>query len=183
MSSKQSPKRNVSEKMIKREKDNKPCNSLLSRHLKRVYPVSLQKTCSTLSLSSLSLTLSEKSTDSSLNDSQTTLDQKITLALRLIKSNERRGHPNSPRKEDLGKYIWNKKNGSDINHEEKGLRRCNWITKNSGYLWKSSHHNQAKDSRLIAHHINCMCNSMMNVGVFQFMMISNYSSCSCYLVC
>ncbi|GAA0147169.1 hypothetical protein Leryth_009976 [Lithospermum erythrorhizon] len=142
MSSKQSPKRNLSEKNIKspsREKDNKPCNSLLSRHLKKVYPVSLQKTCSTLSLSSLSLTLSEKSCDSSLSDSPRTLEQKITLALRLIKSNERKENPNSPSKEDLGKNNWIKKNRSDIDHDEQGFKRCNWITKNSDKLYVQFH--------------------------------------------
>lgn len=56
----------------------------------RIFPISLHKSISTLSLSSLSLSLSQNSNDSSLTDSTISLDQKISLALRLIAPPERR---------------------------------------------------------------------------------------------
>ncbi|KAK4381514.1 DNA-3-methyladenine glycosylase 1 [Sesamum angolense] len=93
--SKQFAKKQALEKsrnIVSREKD-KSNNNLFSKHLKRIYPIGLQRTCSALSLSSLSLSLSQNSTDSSLTDSSTPIDQKISLALRLIAPAERREAP------------------------------------------------------------------------------------------
>ncbi|KAL0296810.1 UNVERIFIED_CONTAM: DNA-3-methyladenine glycosylase 1 [Sesamum radiatum] len=93
--SKQYAKKQALEKsrnIVSREKDKSNTN-LFSKHLKRIYPIGLQRTCSALSLSSLSLSLSQNSTDSSLTDSSTPIDQKISLALRLIAPAERREAP------------------------------------------------------------------------------------------
>ncbi|KAG6765790.1 hypothetical protein POTOM_029847 [Populus tomentosa] len=71
----------------------KPLSSqgLFTKHLKRVYPIGLHRSSSSLSLSSVSLSLSQSSNDSSLTDcSATPLEQKISLALRLISPSERR---------------------------------------------------------------------------------------------
>lgn len=99
-------------------------NNLFSIHLKKIYPIGLHRACSPLSLSSLSLSLSHNSTDSSLADSPTTLDQKISSALRLISPVARKRE--APHAKDLPQ--------PDHSGNEDGLRRCNWITKNSGKL-------------------------------------------------
>lgn len=110
---------------VSREKE-KPITNLFSRNLKRIYPIGLQRTCSTLSLSSLSLSLSQNSTDSSLTDTSTTIDHRISLALRLIAPAERREVLPLP------KIV--QQPSSNVACEE-GPRRCNWITKNSGKVW------------------------------------------------
>lgn len=109
--------RNIS---ISRERE-KPMTNLFSRNLKKIYPIGLQRTCSALSLSSLSLSLSQNSTDSSLTDSSTPIDHKISLALRLIAPPQRRDTPKIVQQPT-----------SDVVPNEEGPRRCNWITRNSG---------------------------------------------------
>lgn len=99
----------------------KTSSSLLSKHLKRIYPIGLQRSNSSLSLSSLSLSLSENSNDSSSTEFTSPLDQKISLALRLIKS---------PRRKESQEAKILQLQNQDVNPEE--LKRCNWITKNSG---------------------------------------------------
>ncbi|XP_051145290.1 uncharacterized protein LOC127261127 [Andrographis paniculata] len=116
-------------KDISRQKEKQPGgNNLFSKHLKKIYPIGLQRTCSVLSLSSLSLSLSQNSTDSSLTDySATPLDQKISIALSLIAPPDRReAAPPPPVKPPnvLG---------------EEGTRRCNWITKNSESVYVQFH--------------------------------------------
>lgn len=108
---------------LSKEKE-KPSQSILSKHLKRIYPIGLQRSGSSLSsLSSLSLSLSQNSNDSSLTDSTTPLNQKISRALRLIAPSERREVP------------WAKTVQQQSQDTSTGeLRRCNWITKNSGKL-------------------------------------------------
>lgn len=105
-----------------REKE-KANHSLLSKHLKKVYPTGLPKTSSHLSLSSLSLSLSQSSNDS-FTSSTSTLEQKISLALRLIAQSGRRqvSIPKSVQ-------VCQSPGG------EEGLKRCNWITKNSGKFY------------------------------------------------
>ncbi|KAI3452937.1 hypothetical protein Pfo_009600 [Paulownia fortunei] len=115
-------------KNISREKE-KPNTNLFSKHLKKIYPIGLQRTCSALSLSSLSLSLSQNSTDSSLTDSSIPLDQKISLALRLIAPPERREVP-------LPKIV--QQPSANI-YSEEGTRRCNWITKNSDKVYVQFH--------------------------------------------
>lgn len=127
MMSKQYVKKQTLEKSrnISREKE-KPLTNLFSRNLKKIYPISLQRSCSTLSLSSLSLSLSQNSTDSSLTDSSTSIHQNISLALRLIASSERRDAP-LPR--TVQQPVLN------VVPNEEGPRRCNWITRNSGKVF------------------------------------------------
>ncbi|KAL3830589.1 hypothetical protein ACJIZ3_019391 [Penstemon smallii] len=112
------------------EKENPKRTNIFSRHLKKIYPiVGLHRTCSPLSLSSLSLSLSQNSTDSSLTDSSTRpLDQKISLALRLIAPIERR--------EALVPKFLQQPNA---NSEDGTPRRCNWITKNSDKVYVQFH--------------------------------------------
>ncbi|KAE8724589.1 DNA glycosylase superfamily protein isoform 2 [Hibiscus syriacus] len=74
-----------------KEKEKSSTQSGLSKHLKKVYPIGLQRSSSSLSLSSLSLSLSQNSNDSSLTDhSSTPLEQKISLALSLISPHRQR---------------------------------------------------------------------------------------------
>ncbi|KAL0327090.1 UNVERIFIED_CONTAM: DNA-3-methyladenine glycosylase 1 [Sesamum angustifolium] len=129
--SKQYAKKQALEKsrnIVSGEKDKSNTN-LFSKHLKRVYPIGLQRTCSALSLSSLSLSLSQNSTDSSLTDSSTPIDQKISLALRLIAPAERREAP-------LPKIV---QQPSPNVPSEEGTRRCNWITKVSDKVYVQFH--------------------------------------------
>ncbi|XP_052186867.1 uncharacterized protein LOC127797766 [Diospyros lotus] len=127
--SKENPRRHVLEKSRSSREKEKPNHGFLSRHLKKVYPISLQKSSSPLSLSSLSLTLSENSNDSSLTDSTITLDQKISLALRRIAPPERRDVP----------VVTRNVQQPSPNPTEEGNRRCNWITKNSDKIYVQFH--------------------------------------------
>ncbi|KAL6349808.1 hypothetical protein AAG906_001695 [Vitis piasezkii] len=108
----------------------KPNQGFLSRNLKKIYPISLQKSTSSLSLSSLSLSLSQNSNDSSLKDYITPLDRQIALSLRLIGPPERREVPvaitNVPQQPS-----------PDVGDGE--LKRCNWITKNSDKVYVQFH--------------------------------------------
>ncbi|GMY25784.1 putative gmp synthase [glutamine-hydrolyzing] [Fagus crenata] len=106
----------------------KPSQNILSKHLKRVYPIGLQRTSSSFSLSSLSLSLSQNSNDSSLTDSTTPLHQKISLALRLIAPSERRDAP-------VAKTV--QQQSQDTSTGE--LKRCNWITNNSDKVYVAFH--------------------------------------------
>ncbi|KAL8035342.1 hypothetical protein ABFX02_12G091300 [Erythranthe guttata] len=108
----------------------KNSSNIFSRHLKKIYPIGLHRTCSPLSLSSLSLSLSQNSTDSSLTDSSSApLDQKISLALRLITS--------PPIKRRVDPTV--SKNLDVLGDEEGTTRRCNWITKNSDKIYVQFH--------------------------------------------
>ncbi|XP_057809968.1 uncharacterized protein LOC131024480 [Salvia miltiorrhiza] len=107
----------------RREKE-KAMTNIFSRNLKRIYPIGLQRTCSALSLSSLSLSLSQNSTDSSLTDSSTPIDHKISSALRLIAPAQRR----------LPKIV--QQPALPI---EEAPRRCNWITTNSDKVYVQFH--------------------------------------------
>ncbi|KAG5521317.1 hypothetical protein RHGRI_033763 [Rhododendron griersonianum] len=111
-----------------REKE-KPNHGFLSKHLRKVYPVSRRRSCSPLSLSSLSLSLSQNSNDSTLTDYSIPLDQEISFALRRIVPIERRDFPMGAK--NVHQHI------PDSNSE--GLRRCNWITKNSDKTYVQFH--------------------------------------------
>ncbi|CAI9779281.1 unnamed protein product [Fraxinus pennsylvanica] len=115
---------------IAKQKEKPNCN-ILSKHFKKIYPIGIHRTCSSpLSLSSLSLSLSQNSTDSSLTaDSSTPLDQKILSALRLIAPPERR-------EVHVTKII---RQPSASPTEEGGRRRCNWITSNSEKAYVQFH--------------------------------------------
>ncbi|KAL2349092.1 hypothetical protein Fmac_003092 [Flemingia macrophylla] len=88
----------------------------------KVYPIKLQRSSSTSSLSSLSSSLSQNSDDSSLTDSLNLADDNFQFALNLISPRLRRREPtftnishqeHSPQNAEIGE-----------------LKRCNWITKN-----------------------------------------------------
>lgn len=120
-------RRHVLEKKRSCSKENE--SGCLSKHLKKIYPIGLQRTSSSLSLSSLSLSLSQNSNDSSLTDhSSTPLEQKISLALSLIAPHrERREFP-----------MVVKTHVHHHHHQQQDppgngeVRRCHWVTKNSG---------------------------------------------------
>ncbi|KAK9051151.1 hypothetical protein SSX86_027777 [Deinandra increscens subsp. villosa] len=117
--------------------------NLLSKHLKKVYPVGIHKTSSLLSLSSLSLTLSHNSSGS-FTDSSSTLEQSISSALQLIAPSPTPSPSASPARRELP-VAKTSVHGSvsqpnlDPSNCEDGLRRCNWITKNSDKLYVQFH--------------------------------------------
>ncbi|WCJ35770.1 DNA glycosylase superfamily protein [Euphorbia peplus] len=102
------------------------------KNLKKVYPVGLHRSNSSLSLSSLSLSLSQNSNDSSLTDcSNTPLEKKISLALRLISdSPQRREAP------ALSKIVHQPHRDEPDAGETK---RCSWITNNSDKVYVAFH--------------------------------------------
>ncbi|KAL6190206.1 hypothetical protein ACLB2K_036604 [Fragaria x ananassa] len=104
------------------------------KHLKRIYPIGLHKSSSSssLSLSSLSLSLSENSIDSSsIIDSASPLEQKISSALRLIAPPQRRESPGPKVVQQQSPTFQDTDNGE--------LRRSNWITKNSDKVYVAFH--------------------------------------------
>ncbi|XP_059669176.1 uncharacterized protein LOC132314318 [Cornus florida] len=104
--------------------------SVLARghYFQQVYPTRLLKSNSPLSLSSLSLSLSQNSNDSSLTDSSPPLTQKITLALLRIAPPERREVTVA---KDVEQH--------DTCSSGEDLKRCNWITKNSDKVYIQFH--------------------------------------------
>ncbi|GKB07428.1 DNA glycosylase superfamily protein, partial [Tanacetum coccineum] len=122
-----------------KEKHSSP-QSLLSKHLKKVYPVGIHKTSSLLSISSLSLTLSNNSSSGSFTDSSSTLEQTISSALQLIAPTPtpaptRREMPVA-KTSVQGPVL---QPSLDTSNCEEGLRRCNWITKSSDKLYVQFH--------------------------------------------
>ncbi|XP_028786042.1 uncharacterized protein LOC114741963 [Neltuma alba] len=114
----------------------KPSQSFFPKYLKKVYPIGLQKSTSSLSLSSLSLSLSQNSNDSSLTaDSLTPLDQKISLALRLISPREKKEPPPATKTAQQQQQPSQQNNPTEPGE----LRRCNWITKNSDKVYIEFH--------------------------------------------
>ncbi|XP_028803504.1 uncharacterized protein LOC114758612 [Neltuma alba] len=114
----------------------KPSQSFFPKYLKKVYPIGLQKSTSSLSLSSLSLSLSQNSNDSSLTaDSLTPLDQKISLALRLISPREKKEPPPATKTAQQQQQPSQQNNPAEPGE----LRRCNWITKNSDKVYIEFH--------------------------------------------
>ncbi|KAK7250680.1 hypothetical protein RIF29_33265 [Crotalaria pallida] len=111
-------------------------HSFFQKHLKKVYPIGLQKSTSSLSLSSLSLSLSQNSNDSSSQaDSLTPLDEKISLALRLISPRERR-EPTTT----VAKTVQQRRQPTPPSSTEpEELKRCNWITKSSDKAYIEFH--------------------------------------------
>ncbi|KAK7309918.1 hypothetical protein RJT34_07045 [Clitoria ternatea] len=101
------------------------------KHFKKVYPISLQRSSSTSSLSSLSSSLSQNSDESSLPDSLNLVDDNFSYALHLISPRPRREtavttstayQPQSPQVTEPGL-----------------LKRCNWITKNCDEVYMEFH--------------------------------------------
>lgn len=124
MSSKATVRRHILERQACPKEKDRTSQNILSKHLKKIYPIGLQRTTSSLSLSSLSLSLSQNSNDSSLTDSSIQLDQKISYAIRLITP------PPERREVPLPKSI--QQQSQELSDGE--LRRCNWITHTSGKI-------------------------------------------------
>ncbi|KAL9423529.1 hypothetical protein AB3S75_035588 [Citrus x aurantiifolia] len=121
-----------------KEKEPKPSQSLLSKHLKKVYPIGLHRSSSSLSLSSLSLSLSQNSNDSSVTDnSNSPLEQRISLALRLITPPERREVTVAKNVQPQQQQQQQQQQSQDSCCGE--LKRCNWITKNSDRVYVAFH--------------------------------------------
>ncbi|KAH9707814.1 DNA glycosylase superfamily protein [Citrus sinensis] len=121
-----------------KEKEPKPTQSLLSKHLKKVYPIGLHRSSSSLSLSSLSLSLSQNSNDSSVTDnSNSPLEQRISLALRLITPPERREVTVAKNVQPQQQQQQQQQQSQDSCCGE--LKRCNWITKNSDRVYVAFH--------------------------------------------
>lgn len=126
-------KTNVRKQALERSTSFKDTQKILNQNFfhnkifKKVYPIGLQKSTSSLSLSSVSLSLSQNSNDSSQADSLTPLDERISSALRLISSSS-----HERRETAVAKTIHQQ---SPLVTTEPGeLKRCNWITKNSGMI-------------------------------------------------
>ncbi|KAB2614257.1 hypothetical protein D8674_037344 [Pyrus ussuriensis x Pyrus communis] len=106
-----------------------------SKLLKRIYPIGLHKSTSSLSLSSsVSYSMSENSYDYFLTDSNFPLDQKISAAFRFFAQPPPRREYNSPVAKLAQQQI---SLAQDANDGE--LRRCNWITKNSDKVYVVFH--------------------------------------------
>ncbi|XP_076918917.1 uncharacterized protein LOC143579513 [Bidens hawaiensis] len=148
--SKENMRRNIVEKKnnsspnATREKEKiSSTQNLLSKHLKKVYPVGIHKTSSLLSLSSLSLTLSHNSSGS-FTDSSSTLEQTISSALQLIAPTPTPSPSPTPARRELpaaktSAHGLVPEPSLDPTNGEDGLRRCNWITKNSDKLYVQFH--------------------------------------------
>ncbi|WOL13789.1 hypothetical protein Cni_G22568 [Canna indica] len=122
----------------------------LSRHLQRVYPLSIQKSCSLLSLSSLSL--SQNSNASSLNSSFSSWDTKNPVPLhKLFSSWESTEFPlgvlgkGTLGFDNLGSLRGREDSLDDVlQHEDEcaepgSLKRCSWITRFSDEAYVSFH--------------------------------------------
>ncbi|XVE91690.1 hypothetical protein REPUB_Repub01dG0032300 [Reevesia pubescens] len=141
--SKANVRRHVPEKCRSPKEKEKPTQSVLSKHLKRIYPIGLQRTTSSLSLSSLSLSLSQNSNDSSLTDHSTTpLEQKISLALSLIAPHHERREfvPVVKSVQHHHHHQQQQQQSQDPGNGE--VRRCNWVTKNSDKVYILFHDEQ-----------------------------------------
>jgi len=121
--SKVNAKRHAMEKKTSDQESKKLNQTIFHKHLKRVYPIGLQKSSSSSSISSFSSSLSQNSNDSCFTDSLTIADEQVSLALHSISPRHRREHTliniaqkqQNPHAAELGE-----------------LKRCNWITKNCG---------------------------------------------------
>uniref|UniRef100_A0A803L7M2 DNA-3-methyladenine glycosylase I n=1 Tax=Chenopodium quinoa TaxID=63459 RepID=A0A803L7M2_CHEQI len=140
-------RKNVLEKSSKigwfkaKENPNQNNNSFF-KNFKKVYPLGIHRSNSSLSVSSISLSLSQTSTDSSLTDYSCPLDQKILLSLESL----RKVTATSPEKKDVPvvasakvEQLSSPKKPCDDNGE---VKRCHWITKNSDNAYVTFHDEQ-----------------------------------------
>ncbi|XP_014523548.1 uncharacterized protein LOC106779852 [Vigna radiata var. radiata] len=111
------------EKKTSSQESRKLSQIFFPKQLNKVYPIRLQRSSSTSSISSLSSSLSQNSDDSSsLTDSLNLADDNFQFALNLIS-------PRDPRREPA---VTNTPHQQQTSHaaEPAEFRRCNWITKN-----------------------------------------------------
>ncbi|XVF03131.1 hypothetical protein REPUB_Repub04eG0234600 [Reevesia pubescens] len=131
--SKTNVRRHLVEKNWCPKEKEKPAQNVLSKHLKKIYPIGLQRSSSSLSLSSFSLSLSQNSNDSSFTDhSSTPLEQKISLALSLISPHHHERREFVPVVKSVQHHQQQQQQSQDPGSGE--ARRCHWVTKNSGKL-------------------------------------------------
>ncbi|XVE74411.1 hypothetical protein DITRI_Ditri12bG0014900 [Diplodiscus trichospermus] len=126
-------RRHVLEKNRSPKEKDKPAQSVLSKHSKKIYPIGIQRSTSFLPLSSLSLSLSRNSNDSSLTDYATPLEQKISLALSLIAPHHE--------KREFVTVVRSAHQQQQLSQDPctGELRRCNWVTRNSDKAYISFH--------------------------------------------
>uniref|UniRef100_A0A803KVJ2 DNA-3-methyladenine glycosylase I n=1 Tax=Chenopodium quinoa TaxID=63459 RepID=A0A803KVJ2_CHEQI len=138
-------RKNVLEKSSKigwfkaKENPNQNNNNSFFKNFKKVYPLGIHRSNSSLSVSSISLSLSQTSTDSSLTDYSCPLDQKILLSLESL----RKVSTTSPEKKEVQvakvEQLPSPKKPCDDNGE---VKRCHWITKNSDNAYVTFHDEQ-----------------------------------------
>ncbi|KAK7307022.1 hypothetical protein VNO77_39714 [Canavalia gladiata] len=114
-------RRHAMEKRTSVQESRKLNQIFFPKSLNKVYPIRLQRSSSTSSLSSLSSSLSQNSDESSLTDSLNLADENISLALHLISPRRRR---------ETAATNTAQQQQSAQNAEPGELKRCNWITKN-----------------------------------------------------
>lgn len=120
-------RRHAMEKKTSSQESRKLSQIFFPKQLNKVYPIRLQRSSSTSSISSLSSSLSQNSDDSSsLTDSLNLADDNFQFALNLIS-------PRDPRREPA---VTNTPHQQQTSHaaEPAEFRRCNWITKNCGMV-------------------------------------------------
>lgn len=144
--SQKSVRKNVVEKSSKigwfktKENPNQNNNHSFFKNFKKVYPLGIHRSNSSLSVSSISLsTMSQTSTDSSLTDYSCPLDHKILLSLESLR---KVSILTSPHKKDQAPMLVTSTmvepqlpspNKPCDDHNSNGvLKRCLWITKSSG---------------------------------------------------
>ncbi|XP_057528709.1 uncharacterized protein LOC130807500 [Amaranthus tricolor] len=151
--SKTSLKKNVVEKSgcyrkgHKQAKENPHLNNNSSffKIFKKVYPLGIHRSDSSPSISSISLSLSQNSTDSSLTDySSCPLDQTILLSLESL-----RKYSSPPKKKETLVVCTNDTKPELLaspklcdDHGEVMKTRCHWITKSSDKAYVSFHDEQ-----------------------------------------
>ncbi|KEH17530.1 DNA-3-methyladenine glycosylase 1 isoform X2 [Medicago truncatula] len=119
--SKVNAKRHAMEKKSSDQESKKLNQIIFHKHLKRVYPIGLQKSSSSSSISSFSSSLSQNSNDPCFTDSLTIADEEVSLALHSISPRQRREHT-------LINISQQQQNQHAAELGE--LKRCSWITKN-----------------------------------------------------
>lgn len=111
-------------------------NSSFFKIFKKVYPLGIHRSDSSPSISSISLSLSQNSTDSSLTDySSCPLDQTILLSLESLRkcsSPPKKKEPLVVCTNDTKPELLACPKHCDDDHGEVMKTRCHWITKSSG---------------------------------------------------
>ncbi|KAK6921855.1 Methyladenine glycosylase [Dillenia turbinata] len=121
-----------------KEKTTTTTQTFLSKHLKKIYPLGLQRSNSSTSLSSASSSLSsQNSLDSSHTGTTTQKDQKSTLPL----PSPTRNMPLPLEKKEI-LPVPNTVPQPSMDSFHKSLKRCCWITKNSDKVYVQFHDEQ-----------------------------------------
>ncbi|CAL5189171.1 unnamed protein product [Lathyrus oleraceus] len=112
----------MSKTNVRSDHDSKKLNQIFfQKHIKRVYPIGLEKSSSSSSSSSLSSSPSQNSNDSCLVDSLNLAYENVSLPQHLISPHQRK-------ERDVVNTSQQQQNLHATKFGE--LKRCNWITKN-----------------------------------------------------